>query len=37
MGRVPLPWAAFPFQNEGSLQCWMVGAIIGALVLVLAS
>jgi len=32
---VPIPWPALPFQDEGSLQCWMVGLIIGALVLVL--
>src|SRR5207247_3116000 len=36
LGRVPDPWGALPFQVEGSLQCWMVGLIIGALVLVLA-
>src|SRR5207247_11092742 len=30
------PGADLPFQNEGSLQCWMVALIIGALVLVLA-
>ena len=30
------PWPALPFQDDGSLQCWMVGLIIGALVLVLA-
>ncbi len=35
-GRVAVPWGALPFQDEGSLQCWMVGLIIGALVLVLA-
>ena len=29
------PWSALPFQDDGSLQCWMVGLIIGALVLVL--
>jgi len=33
---VPSPWAALPFQTEGSLQCWMVALIIGALILVLA-
>src|SRR5437870_13297686 len=31
-----VPGTDVPFQNEGSLQCWMVGLIIGALVLVLA-
>ena len=31
------PGAAQPFQaGEGGLQCWMVGAIVGVLVLVLA-
>ena len=30
-----VPGTDVPFQNEGSLQCWMVGLIIGALVLVL--
>ncbi|TLZ67010.1 MAG: hypothetical protein E6K12_04215 [Methanobacteriota archaeon] len=30
-----VPPTDVPFQNEGSLQCWMVGLIIGALVLVL--
>ena len=29
-----VPGTDVPFQNEGSLQCWMVGLIIGALVLV---
>ncbi len=33
---MPVPWDALPFQAEGSLQCWMVALIIGALVLVLA-
>ena len=35
-GGVSAPWSALPFQDDGSLQCWMVGLIIGALVLVLA-
>ena len=34
-GAVPTPWSMLPFQDDGSLQCWMVGVIIGALVLVL--
>ena len=34
-GRVSGPWSALPFQDDASLQCWMVGLIIGALVLVL--
>jgi len=33
---VPFAGSALPFQDDGSLQCWMVGLIIGALVLVLA-
>src|SRR5438876_6897435 len=36
IGAVSAPWSALPFQDDGSLQCWMVGLIIGALVLVLA-
>jgi len=34
-GNVPVSWSMLPFQDDGSLQCWMVGLIIGALVLVL--
>src|SRR5437867_11203620 len=34
-GPVSGPWSALPFQDDASLQCWMVGLIIGPLVLVL--
>jgi len=33
---VDVPGSGLPLQTEGSLQCWIVGLIIGGLVLVLA-
>src|SRR3989475_9937667 len=28
-GAVPTPWSLLPFQDGGSLQCWMVVVFVG--------